>query len=358
MLQENQSYMMKIIFDDLEYILPLVSGQNPKFSFDQIITKQLQYDQLEKKYMEIILYSLPSSVDLYSLGGQKDKLLEQANVYSSYKISLLTIVVGPEFHNLVLTCPWKKNVHLGRVMYIITCKQIANINIKINNVKIYLDNLLNNDIALKLKYHDNKTNPNSTYTSGIAPNIIQKEKITEYNYKPNLEDNNPLNIYIKTSMYDLTLADSSLNAYTIRLISKPEEVNTTNSIFKNNTDLNANNNDANIQLINHYTMIGFSNLSFLDILSENDEALNKQSSQFFRHVSGFNMPKEDEKEENNVQVFTFQVFQDYLPRLTSELFYQNNHRYTLYFQLYVQDFFQLFLLNHYNKLELAASYFS
>jgi len=322
MLQENQKYMMKIIFDDLEYILPLVSGQNPKFSFDQIITKQLQYDQLEKKYMEIILYSLPSSVDLYSLGGQKDKLLEQANIYSSYKISLLTIVVGPEFHNLVLTCPWKKNVHLGRVMYIITCKQIANINIRINSVKIDLDNLLNNDIALKLKYHDNKTNPNSTYTSEISPNIIQKEKITEYNYKPNLEDNNPLNIYIKTSMYDLTLADSTLNVYTIRLISKPEEVNMTNSIFKNNTDLNANNNEANIKLMNHYTMMGFSILTFLDILSENDEALNKQSSQFFRHVSGFNMLKEDENEDgNNLQVFTFQVFQDMNRLYNTPLYY-------------------------------------
>ena len=66
MLQENKSYIMKIIFDDLEYILPLETGTDPKFNFDQTITKQLKYEQLEKKYMEIILYSLPSSFEFYT----------------------------------------------------------------------------------------------------------------------------------------------------------------------------------------------------------------------------------------------------------------------------------------------------
>ena len=45
-------------------------------------------------------------------------------------------------------------------------------------MKITVNNLSGNDIALKLKYHDNKTNPNNTYTSTITPNIIQKEKKT------------------------------------------------------------------------------------------------------------------------------------------------------------------------------------
>ena len=309
MLQENKSYIMKIIFDDKEYILPLVTGKDPKFTFDQIITKELKYDQLEKKYMELILYSLPSSVDLYH--NTKENLLKQAEIYSSYKISLLTIVVGPEFHNLALLSPSKKQI--GRVMYIITSKQIANINITINSVKIDLDNLLNNDIALKLKYNDNKRNQNSSYTTAITPIILQKEKITDYNFKPKIGENNPLNLNIKTSMYDLTLADSSLNVYSTRLISNKEEENIKDSLFKNKSQPfnNNENSDTNIKIINHYTLLGFSILNFLDILSENDEALNKQSSQFFRHVSGFNMPNEDDKEDgNNLQVFTFQVFQD------------------------------------------------
>ena len=185
MLQENKSYLMKIIFDDLEYILPLEKGKDPKFSFDQTIIKQLKYEELERKYLQVILYSLPSSVDFYF--NTKAKLLEQADIYSSYKINLLTIVFGPEFHNLVLSSPWKKGTHLGRVMYMITCKHISNINIKINNVKITLNNnLFGNEIALKLQYHDNKANPNSTYTSAISPNILQKEKITEYIFNPKI----------------------------------------------------------------------------------------------------------------------------------------------------------------------------
>ena len=302
MLQENQSYLMKIIFDDLEYVLPLVTGKNPKFNFDQIITKQLKFDQLQNKYVEIILYSLPFSIDIYAC-WTKEKLLEKAEIYSSYKISLLTIVVGPECQNFVLNSPKNKKVHLGRIMYIITCKQIANINIKINSVKISLDNLLNNEISLKLKYHDHKTSPNSSYTTTITPNILQKEKKTEFEFDPKNGENNPLNLHIKTSMYDLTSADSSLNVYTIKLINNQEEVIIKDTLFQENTELNTTNkiekSDSNIKLINHYTMVGFSILSFLDILSENDEALNRQSSQFFRHVSGFNMPKEDEKEENN-----------------------------------------------------------
>ena len=327
MLQENQSYIMKIVFDDTEYILPVVSGKDPKFNFDRIILKELKYEQLEKKYMEIILYSLPSSFEFYTCPLRQ--LIEKGVIYSSYKISLLTIVVGPEFHNLALTSPRKKNVHLGRIMYIITCKQIANINIKINSVKMTLDNLIGDDIALKLKYHDNKTSPNSTYTSIIAPNILQKEKITEYFFNPKIGENNPLNINIKSSMYDLRLAESSLNVYSIRPINNQEEVNIKDSLFQKNSEIsNSNyigkeNSDSNIKLINHYTIMGFSILSFLDILCENDEALNKQSSQFFRHVSGFNMPKEGEKEDgNNLQVFTFQVFQDLNRLYKTPLYYE------------------------------------
>ena len=127
MLQENNSYIMKIIFDNEEFILPLAMGQNPKFNFDQIITKQYKYEQLEKVYMELMIFSLPKTFDIYSITGTKNDLIQKASLYSSFRISLLTIVIGPEFHNLRLISPFKKNEHLGRVMYIITCKQIANI---------------------------------------------------------------------------------------------------------------------------------------------------------------------------------------------------------------------------------------
>ena len=318
MLQENKSYIMKIIFDNEEFILPLVIGQNPKFNFDQFITKQYKYEQLEKTYMEIILYSLPNTEDIYNIANTKNELIEKADYYSSFKISLLTIVIGPEFHNLVLASPSKKGSYKGRVMYIITCKQIAVINVKVNNVKISFDNLNNNDIALKLKYNDKKLNSNNMYTPPISPNILEKEKIVEYFYKPKIGESNPLNLNIKTSMYDLALSDSSLNFYTVRTINEGEEVNLKDSIFQKNNkpDLTLINkpSEKTAKIVNHYTIIGFSILSFLEILSENDEALNKQSSQFFRHMSSYNLPNELENNgdsnNNNLQVFTIQIFQD------------------------------------------------
>ena len=330
MLQENKSYIMKIIFDNDEFILPLVTGQNPKFNFDQMITKQYKYEQLEKTYMEILLYSLPKTFDIYSITGTKNELLQKADFYSSFRISLLTIVIGPEFHNLRLVSPYKRNEHLGRVMYIIACKQLANISIKINSVKIAVNNLSNNDISLKLKYHDKKLNPNSMYTSSINPNILEKEKMVEYYYNPKIGENNPLNLNIKTSMYDLALADSSLNFYTVRLINDGEEANLKDSLFqKSNSELKLKKNssdDKNAKLINHYTIMGFSILSFLEILSENDEALNKQSSQFFRHMSSFNMPTEEENNNesnnNNLQVFTIQIFLDLNRLFTTPIYFE------------------------------------
>ena len=311
---------MKIIFDGLEYVLPLVSGTNPKFSFDQVIVKDLKYDQLETRYLEVILYSLPSSFDLYNSGGGKEKLLEKASVYSTYKVDLLTIIVGPEFHNIVLSSPKKKFHHLGRVMYTIACKHLSNINVKINSVKIKLNGLIQNDIALKLKYKDNYINPSNNYTSIINPHLLQKEKITEYDYKPENKVTNPLKINTKASMFDLTQSDSSLNIYSIRLINKAEEVKSKDYMYQQGMELQ--NSNSNIKLINHYNMMGYAILSFIEILSENDEALVKQSSQFFRHVSGFNKQDENNNQQGTCQTFIFQVFQDVNRVYTTPLYYE------------------------------------
>ena len=42
-----QYYIMQIIFDEKEYILPLVTGSNPKFTFDEIITQEMKYEEME-----------------------------------------------------------------------------------------------------------------------------------------------------------------------------------------------------------------------------------------------------------------------------------------------------------------------
>ena len=68
-MQINQFYIMKILFDNEENILPVVSGMKPKFNFDQIYYRNIKFNDLEKKYMEIIIYNLPANFDLYNSGS-------------------------------------------------------------------------------------------------------------------------------------------------------------------------------------------------------------------------------------------------------------------------------------------------
>ena len=334
MLQEKNFYIMKIIFDEQEYVLTLVNSTNPKFKFDKIITKEMKFDQMETKFLEIILYHIPSTFDIYK-ENKIENILKKAKIYSSFKIDLLTVAVGPEFHNIILKSPSKKNEHLGRIMYTITCKQISNINVKINSVKVQMNELLQNNVAFSLKYKYKNKLISTMYSHEINPNLNQKEKITEYNYLVNDERNNPLVINMISSMFDFVSKNAYLYVYSIRLIHENSQNNNDNNdynkglIFENNPELK-NNNNLNNNLINHYTKIGSSLLSFLEILSENDDALNKQTSQFFRHMSGFTSGKEKalkayhQQNESQLETFTIQIYQDISRNYVTPLYYDGN----------------------------------
>ena len=113
----------------------------------------------------------------------------------------------------------KKDIKVGRITYTIICKQLANIKVTINKVKIQINELLHNNIALRLKYGEKNTKEeeqNKNYSYELIPNLNQKEKITEYVYNSKENEKNPLVIKIKSSMIDFTSNDSYLNIYSIR----------------------------------------------------------------------------------------------------------------------------------------------
>ena len=329
LMQINQFYIMKILFDTQEDILPVVSGDKPKFNFDKIYYKNMKFEDFENKYMEIIIYNLPSNFDLYS-GGSLKSIIEKAGIFASLKIDFLTLVVGPEFHNIVLKSLNKKHETVGRIMYTVICKQLAEIKVTINQVKIKINELLHNNIALKLKYEEKgnkQEEQDKLYSSELIPNLNQKEKRTEYNYVSRPGEKNPLIINTKSSMIDFTSNDSYLNIYSIRLIKKNSNDNK-GFIFENNPELK-NNININNNLVNHYTKIGFSLLSFLEILSEKGEAMNKQASQFFRHMSGFNknidsLNKTKTIETSYLKIFKIQIFQDISRNYITPLYFEGN----------------------------------
>ena len=324
----NQFYIMKIIFDNEEDILPIISGDRPKFNFDKYYYKNIKFSDLENKYMQIVIYSLPSNFDIYNGGSLKD-LIKKAKLFSTFKIDFLTLAVGPEFHNIILRPPNKKNEQVGRITYTIVCKHLSEIDVKINNVKIQINELLQNNIALSLKYSEKnkKEEQEKVYSNELIPNLNQKEKITAFNYYPKENEKNPLIIKTKSSMIDFTSNDSYLNIYSIRLIKKNSNDNQ-GFIFENNPELK-NNTNINNNLVNHYTKIGYSLLSFLEILSEKDEAMNKQASEFFRHMSGFNKPvsrlsRTKTEETNFIRVFKIQIFQDISRNYITPLYFEGN----------------------------------
>ena len=214
MLQENNYYIMEIIFDGKQYVLPLVSGSNPKFYFDELIQKEMKYEEMEEKYMEITLHYLPTSFDIYQ-NNKKQQLIEKSSVYSSFKIDLLSIAFGPAHHDIVLLDPKNKNSHLGRISYTLTCKHLENIDIKITQAKIQMNYLLQSETALKIVYNNKESN----YSKGLAAKMLTKVDKTEYEYTYAVNSNNnkkELEFQTKCSMDELRNADSTINVYTFR----------------------------------------------------------------------------------------------------------------------------------------------
>ena len=314
MLQDKKYYLMVIVFDGKQNILPLVTGQNPKFTFDEYFQKEIKYDELEKKFLEIYLFYLPITFDIYN-NGTKENILKSANLYSSFKVDLLTIALGPENHNIVLLDPKKSFIHLGRISYTIECSHIENINIRIKSLKVELNHLLQNEIAIKLKFKEGKNQIETNYTKGLRPTLLIDKEITNYFYNldnnVNLNNDRTLEMKTNSTMLSLQSAYSYVNFYTVRLIDIRQGNNNQyqDTNYENNNALFGFRADSNksINLVSHYNAIGYSIINFLTILTENDYASNKQSSQFFRQVSGFNKNNASSEESN---VFTFRVFQD------------------------------------------------
>ena len=315
MLQDKNYYIMVIIFDGKKYILPLVTGTDPKFNFNEEIHKEFKYEDMEKKYMEILIYYLPNNFDIYKM-GKLENLVKVANFYSGYKIDLLTIAVGPENHNMILLNNNIPNIKLGRISYTIKCTHVEKINIIIKKINVELDHLFQTAISIRFKYRDNKNILNSKYTSGIEPHLQLKEKKTFFEYD---NKNNTLTLNTTSSMFELVSADASLNLYSVQLIDTSLIPKTTvkrkhsnefreeDNFFERNPEFKNETNMTNIKLINRYTLFGFSTINFLNILSENEEEMNKRASKLFRQVLRLNKNMNEDEDDNN-KFFKIQIF--------------------------------------------------
>ena len=232
MLSENRIYIMNIIFDGKEYPLSFGSGNNPSFIFDETIGKEILFNKMSSSFMEIYLYTHKNKTKnvQFFKNMTKGEILAGTQLFSCLKIDLLTLVLAPEKHDLVLLDPKRNRVQLGRINYNISCKQVEDITIKIKSFKINLKNLNYNEIAMNLKYEN------------ISLSLLRETEYTDDFYgTPNIKDNSMTYQYIPESelMTDKTISNNN------NLISKKSNQENilndkieSNKIMMENTDDN------------------------------------------------------------------------------------------------------------------------
>ena len=186
-LSENRIYIMQIIFDGKEYPLSFGKGNNPSFTIDETIGKEISFYNMSSSYMEIILFTYKDKTKdvQFFKNMTKGEIMLGTQLFSCLKIDLLTLVLSPEKHDFVLIDPKRNRASLGRINYNISCKQIEDISIKVKNFKINLNNLNYNQIALNLKY----------VNSNLS--IIKETEYTDnFHGTPNPKDNSMIYQYI------------------------------------------------------------------------------------------------------------------------------------------------------------------
>ena len=326
MLSENTLYILHIMFDGKDFPMSFGKGNNPNFVFNQTFIKEISFEKMSTSFLEIYLYTYKSSLnDKRNLDLMtKGEILSEAQIFSCFKMNLLTLVFSPEKHDFALIDPQRKRVKLGRISYCVSCKHIEDINIKIKKFKINLNNLKYDEIALKLKLENRNMNreKESEYTHNLIgePNDNKNSMMYEYPFKikeellidnisesitltnernsklfdnKNNEIEEKLNIHGKMSMMDLFNSETTLNLYSVRLQKKEELNSQKNKFFMKKLELpqiakmsyRKNNYEDNQELVKSYTLIGVIFLNFNKILNDLEEKLAKIGNRLFSSMS-------------------------------------------------------------------------
>ena len=112
MLSENTLYILYIIFDGKDFPMTFGKGHNPTFFFNQTFVKDIAFEKMATSYLEVYLFTYKSNLnDKRNIDFMtKSEILSQAQIFSCFKINLLTLAFAPEKHDFVLIDPKIKNL--------------------------------------------------------------------------------------------------------------------------------------------------------------------------------------------------------------------------------------------------------
>jgi hypothetical protein len=292
MLSENSLYILYIIFDGKEFPLCFGRGNNPKFMFNETFGKEITFEKMYDSFLEIYLYTYKSSLnDKRNLDLMtKAEILSEAQIFSCFKINLLTLALAPEKHDLILIDPKRSRVQLGRISYCVSCKHIEDINITIKKFKINLNNLKYNEIALNLKLENKNYNKEkeSHYTENLIGETNENENSTIYEYPFNTKNDQILIDNLSESIAIQQIKD--LN----NLISEDKSYNTNELSINLNKNNNINNNKdiTKNELKNKLNVHG--KMSMLDLFNS-ETSINIFSVQL-KNYAEINFSKDKKKE--------------------------------------------------------------
>lgn len=246
---------------------------------------------------------------------------------------MLTIAIGPEFHDIHLLHD-KKQAFLGRIMFNVQCSHIEDISLEINSIICKLDHCFYNEIVFRLKYMDNHSLLESDYTQPIKAITNLKEDGTAYNWTVNEKNEDStegvspgiisqpgnslkfekmllslqelkgasLQIYMSEVKYELqdhAIKRASSHFGTISSIPKMDDpelsaygrmVSPSPSVFKRKADpimgtIILKECDQSMDMKLKFNDLGYSRINFYKVLSEKDNAIQKQSSNVFQTLS-------------------------------------------------------------------------
>ena len=288
MLTENTLYILQIIFDGKEFPLSFGHGNNPSFVFNETFGKEITFEKLSTSFMEINLYTHKTMLNNENLPYMtKGEILSQSQIFSFFKINLLTLAIAPEKHDFVLIDPKRIRVQLGRISYYISCKHMEDISMKINGFRMNLKNLKYDEIALNLKFGNKNFNreKESQYTESFIGEPNNSENSMIYEYSDDKEDK------------DYSFVDEKCS-YDSNFIINEENITSENKKNNENNLINTNSNNSkeenniinNNQSISNNNINNFVNNDKNKIGIQNKIDKNKISEKLFLHG---NMSMED-----------------------------------------------------------------
>ena len=279
-VRENYYYFMIIEFPKKDKETKRIQtklatgGIKVKFFFSEEFEILHEYEKLKELKMKITFHEINKNLPAKKYENLKG-YADSTRPLAVLQIDLLTLIIGPEHHDIQLFSPFNQKV--GRVNFDSSFIHMSNVKIEIKNATCTVNNLIKRDICLRSKL--TASNNNSLLSEYSFPilnsNINVNNKQIVYSWIGSEEDK------IAVEKENLTIAE--LNSSTFKMLifdTKLEGLKSRSELNKLSSFVNEINGEK--FFYKPADILGFTSFNIQNLLSENSDTMTKQSSRFFK----------------------------------------------------------------------------